>query len=346
MPKTIEKNARLIDDKLKEITVCDPAVGSGAFPVGMMTEIVRARSALTPYFNDIHDRTPYHFKRHAIQNCLYGVDIDHGAVEIAKLRLWLSLVVDEEDVKQIKPLPNLDFKIVAGNSLIGFPFRSKRLERIEHLKIRFFEETNHDSKAALKQEIERKISECFAASQQSLGYEVNFDFQIYFSEVFHQRAGFDVVIGNPPYGMVTDENAKAYFEANYESAEGRFDTFELFYERAVKLSKPNGGKTAFIIPSPVLTNVYSRKLRRFLLQQASLTEITNFGLEVFDDPTVHSCILGSSRPLIKDNAVAIRKQVNDLPELRGGFDYTVPQSELAQGENSSFDIFLLRYEAS
>jgi restriction endonuclease S subunit len=53
----------------------------------MMTEIVRARSALTPYFNDVHDRTPYHFKRHAIQNCLYGVDIDSGAVEIAKLRL-------------------------------------------------------------------------------------------------------------------------------------------------------------------------------------------------------------------------------------------------------------------
>lgn len=80
MPKTIEKNARLIDEKLADITVCDPAVGSGAFPVGMMTEIVRARSALTPYFNDVHDRTPYHFKRHAIQNCLYGVDIDPGAI--------------------------------------------------------------------------------------------------------------------------------------------------------------------------------------------------------------------------------------------------------------------------
>ena len=119
MPKSIEKHARLIDEKLADITICDPAVGSGAFPVGMMTEIVRARSALTPYFNDVHDRTPYHFKRHAIQNCLYGVDIDPGAVEIAKLRLWLSLVVDEEDVKQIKPLPNLFYKIVTGNSLLG-----------------------------------------------------------------------------------------------------------------------------------------------------------------------------------------------------------------------------------
>lgn len=117
-PESIEKHARLIDEQLSGIRVCDPAVGSGAFPVGMMTEIVRARSALTPYFNDAHERTPYYFKRHAIQNCIYGVDIDPGAVEIAKLRLWLSLVVDEEEVKQIKPLPNLDYKIMQGNSLV------------------------------------------------------------------------------------------------------------------------------------------------------------------------------------------------------------------------------------
>jgi hypothetical protein len=87
MPKSIEKNARQLDEKLANIVICDPAVGSGVFPVGMMTEIVRARSALTPYFNGVHERTPYHFKRHAIQNCLYGKDIDAGAVEIAKLRL-------------------------------------------------------------------------------------------------------------------------------------------------------------------------------------------------------------------------------------------------------------------
>jgi hypothetical protein len=124
-PESIKKYAHLIDNKLAEISICDPAVGSGAFPVGMMTEIVRARCALTPYFNDTHERSPYYFKRHAIQNCLYGVDIEVGAVEIAKLRLWLSLIVDEEDVSQIKPLPNLDYKIVPGNSLMGFPVLRK-----------------------------------------------------------------------------------------------------------------------------------------------------------------------------------------------------------------------------
>ncbi len=145
MPKGIQQHARLIDEKLADITVCDPAVGSGAFPVGMMTEIVRARSALTPYFNDVHERTPYHFKRHAIQNCLYGVDIDPGAVEIAKLRLWLSLVVDEEDVKQIKPLPNLDYKVVTGNSLLGVEktlFNQQLFERLEDLKPLYFDESD------------------------------------------------------------------------------------------------------------------------------------------------------------------------------------------------------------
>ena len=118
LPESVRKNAQLIDDKLKNIRVCDPAIGSGAFPVGMMNEIIRTRNTLTNYLEAKKDRSIYNFKRDAIQNSLYGVDIDPGAVEIAKLRLWLSLVVDEEDIKQIKPLPNLDYKIMQGNSLL------------------------------------------------------------------------------------------------------------------------------------------------------------------------------------------------------------------------------------
>jgi len=117
LPDTIKKFASDIDDKLATIKVCDPAIGSGAFPVGMMNAIVKARTVLSSYLKD-KNRTLYAFKRDCIQNSLYGVDIDPGAVEIAKLRLWLSLVVDEDDIKQIKPLPNLDYKIMQGNSLL------------------------------------------------------------------------------------------------------------------------------------------------------------------------------------------------------------------------------------
>lgn len=115
---SILNNAQLLDDKLAGIKVCDPAVGSGAFLVGMMHEIVKARTVLTSYLPDKAGRDSYSLKRHCIQESLYGVDIDPGAIDIAKLRLWLSLIVDEEDYKRINPLPNLDYKIMQGNSLV------------------------------------------------------------------------------------------------------------------------------------------------------------------------------------------------------------------------------------
>jgi hypothetical protein len=117
VPERVRESAKQIDEALANIKICDPAIGSGAFPVGMMSEIVKARGILSPHISN-GKRTSYNFKRHCIQNSLYGVDIDPGAVDIAKLRLWLSLVVDEDDIKQIKPLPNLDYKIMQGNSLL------------------------------------------------------------------------------------------------------------------------------------------------------------------------------------------------------------------------------------
>jgi len=94
----------------------DRAVGSGAFPMGMMNEIVKARSILSYLRKDVKNN--YDLKRETIENCLYGVDIDSSAVDITKLRFWLSLVVDESDIKKIKPLPNLDHRIMCGNSLL------------------------------------------------------------------------------------------------------------------------------------------------------------------------------------------------------------------------------------
>lgn len=109
--KHFDGAGELIDRALQSIKVCDPACGSGAFLVGMLHEIVSARRILN------YEKEEYHLKKETIQNCIYGVDIDLGAVEIAKLRLWLSLVVDYE-LKDIEPLPNLDYKIMCGNSLL------------------------------------------------------------------------------------------------------------------------------------------------------------------------------------------------------------------------------------
>ena len=295
MPKGIEQHARLIDEKLADITVCDPAVGSGAFPVGMMTEIVRARSTLTPYFKDVHDRTPYHFKRHAIQSRLYGVDIDPGAVEIAKLRLWLSLVVEEETPT---PLPNLDYKIVVGNSLLGFPFRSPRVQKIEKLKADYFDETDHDKKLKLKREIDSELAQAFTASKASLGYQVTFDFQIYFSEVFRENKGFDVVIANPPYVSV-EKFARTVvqdvWKRTFKTFAARGDIYCFFYEQGLNLLRP-GGVLTFISSNKFQRAGYGKGLRALLSGQQIQTLIDFCELPVFAAATDPMIVIAAKAP--------------------------------------------------
>jgi len=273
MPESIEKNAPALDEALKTITVCDPAVGSGAFPVGMMTEIVRARAALNPFFDppDLSDlsnplaRTPYHFKRQAIQNCLYGVDIDSSAVEIAKLRLWLSLVVDEEDVKQVKPLPNLDYKIVIGNSLLGVEkdlFNQDAFQRLEKLKLRFFDQSDQSEKSALRSQINDLIHDL------TRGHET-FDFEIFFSEVFHAKGGFDVVIANPPYVSVEKFARTAQqteWKRRFRTFAARGDIYCFFYERGLGLLRDDGVLT-FISSNKFQRAGYGKGLRQLLASQ-------------------------------------------------------------------------------
>ena len=103
------KNARKIEALLDKVKVCDPAIGSGAFPMGILHEIFKAKMTLDLTLD------PAEVKRHIIQNSIYGVDLERGAVDIARLRFWLALVVDEEEPS---PLPNLDYKIMQGNSLL------------------------------------------------------------------------------------------------------------------------------------------------------------------------------------------------------------------------------------
>ncbi len=148
LPKSIREHNELIDRKLAEIKVCDPAVGSGAFLVGMMSEIVKTRSVLARLINPNEEVNVYDFKRDAIQDSLHGVDIDLGAVEIAKLRLWLSLIVDEENYKHIKPLPNLDYKIMQGNSLL------EEYEGIKLIDERFFEK--HEEKEQILKRLKKQ----------------------------------------------------------------------------------------------------------------------------------------------------------------------------------------------
>lgn len=108
-------NALLLNQKLDDIKVCDPAIGSGAFPIGMLQEIFEAKRFIYPYLKTNQDFKPAEVKKNIIQNSIYGVDLEKGAVDIAQLRFWLSLVVEELNPH---PLPNLDYKIMQGNTLL------------------------------------------------------------------------------------------------------------------------------------------------------------------------------------------------------------------------------------
>ncbi|MDD4151578.1 MAG: Eco57I restriction-modification methylase domain-containing protein [Candidatus Gracilibacteria bacterium] len=110
--------AENIVSALKTVKIVDPAVGSGAFPMGLLKEIVSLRKYLQENILLEDKVSEYQIKKETLENCIYGVDLDPGAVEIAKLRFWLSLVIEEESGDNIDPLPNLDYKIMQGNSLI------------------------------------------------------------------------------------------------------------------------------------------------------------------------------------------------------------------------------------
>ncbi len=171
----IRTNAKKIQQKLKHIKVLDPAIGSGAFPMGMLHEIVQILSNIDKTANIVE------LKKQVIQDSIYGIDIETSAVEIAKLRFWLSIVVDDEVPT---PLPNLYYKIMVGNSLIetinGFdPFAKlddgnkgetttidfddadSKTDKIQKLIQQYFDEPNKDKKQKIQDNIDKNIKNIF-----------------------------------------------------------------------------------------------------------------------------------------------------------------------------------------
>lgn len=121
-----KENARIVNNALTTVKVCDPAIGSGAFPMGVLNVLFDCRHLLYGFIGVNEVFSYAKVKRDIIQNNIYGVDIEQGAVDIARLRFWLALVVDENEPQ---PLPNLDYKIMCGNSLLhrfalDAPFKS------------------------------------------------------------------------------------------------------------------------------------------------------------------------------------------------------------------------------
>jgi type I restriction-modification system DNA methylase subunit len=173
-----DDEAQSLDRTLANIKVCDPACGSGAFLVGMLNEIVSARRILEP-------RSEYKLKKETIQECIYGVDIDPGAVDIAKLRLWLSLVVDFE-LRDIEPLPNLDYKIMCGNSLLeelivgdeSIKLFDERLLNLKELKSNPSQDARQVELKKQLQEKQKELRDLYDANKLSVAKKKELDTQI------------------------------------------------------------------------------------------------------------------------------------------------------------------------
>ena len=305
LPESIRQSADEIDKLLTNIKICDPAIGSGAFPVGLLNELVTLQLVLIRHLSDSYlsqklkiiglkpeeyDRHPekyaYRVKRHSIQESIYGVDIDASAIDIARLRLWLSLVVDEEDFENIEALPNLDYKIVCGNSLIGMPenaMRNLNVEKeLEDLKETFFAENNESRKKELRLNINTKIRELLDSAGSFANYKIDFDFKLFFSEVWRENSGFDIVIGNPPYVNIytIPEEQKKIYKNLYTVAYKKYDLYVLFFEKSLKLLRKNG-INSLITSNKYFSQPYGEELRKMFLNNR-IIEIINFRFNIFN----------------------------------------------------------------
>jgi hypothetical protein len=287
--KFLQKNYQEIDDKLKKIKICDPAIGSGEFPVELMNLCVFLRSKINLFFND-NKRTNYLMKRNFIQNSIYGVDIEDSAVETSKLRLWLSLIIDETDYSKILPLPNLDYKIFKGDSLLGLESNLLGFEikdDVNKLKKEYFKTTNIKKKLELKKEIDNKFNSI-------LDGQISFDYKIFFNEVFQENNGFDLIIGNPPYVQIQKIDNKLYksqLDKNYKVFKGTADLYCLFFEKGIQLLNQKGC-LAYITSNKWLKTSYGNLLRNYFLNNTKIIRLIDFkALKIFKRASVDTSIL-------------------------------------------------------
>lgn len=345
--------AMSIDRKLIDVKICDPAIGSGAFPMGLLRELYACRKSIEIFEED----NAADIKRHIIQNNIYGVDIEKGAVDIARLRFWLALIIDE---KEPMPLPNLDFKIMQGNSLlesykgVDLDVTSKKLKTgkdtkktrgvlslgfeetdvqktIQDLVKSYFSITDHTLRAQRRQQIDKYVKDYIKVCAEG-NHEVQdavdaleipndqfFLWHTYFADVF-EKGGFDIVIGNPPYinveGISVED--KKIYKDTFTCFEKRADLFSLFLEMALTKLASASAVVTYIIPSIIHSNLSYKKLRNLFLDNKWLSEVCYTGGKVFHAPTVDTTILrfckrGNKKIILKNAVDFENQQVSSVP---------------------------------
>ena len=293
-------DAREIGRALDAVSVLDPACGSGAYLLGMMQELVELHTAL---YNAGRDpKHIYDLKLDIIRRNLCGADISDFAVNIAMLRLWLSLAIEYEGEKP-PPLPNLDFKIAKGDSLLG-PNPNPALQsdmftdhiresELGRLKADYMNESDGGEKAALKTRIAAAEAELKDALLGVSAPEDAVDWRVVFAETFVERHGFDIVIANPPYIQLRKDGgrlANLYKDADFATFARTGDIYQLFYERGTQLLAPGAGLLAYITSNSWLKAEYGKATRRHFAESHAPLTLIEMGKDVFDSAIVDSCI--------------------------------------------------------
>ena len=339
-----------LEDLLKyldEVKICDPAIGSGAFPMGLLNELVRCEEAIV--LGQEKNTARAELKKSIIKNNIYGVDIEKGAVDIARLRFWLSLVVDED---KPMPLPNLDYKIMQGNSLLEsyngvdlshllepdetdlfsstvIPIQMQLESRIDE----YYTCGDHRRKLELKEEIkdlivqlpkDKGIKEIDLSGIDVTGNTHFFLWHTWFSDVFKRPSdcnGFDIVIGNPPY---VEAKKLKYIASTlrcfYSSYSGTADLSIYFIELAFNLLTENG-VLCYITTNKFFNTGYGRPVRN-LLCNTQINAIINFEqVEVFEGILVSSVVLNviKKKPLSANSFTYNRFYKLNANEFRQAF---------------------------
>ena len=333
--------------KLKSIKILDPACGSGAFPMGLLNRIVDVLEKISP------EASLYQLKLALIENCIYGIDIQSIAVQISKLRFFISLICDcEKDETKpnfgIPTLPNLETKFVCANSLIdkqtedsqGNLFEDPRIQetkdklinlRNEHFRAKSASQKRRlrEKDDELRQFLARLLAENDMASRADAEqmarwnpYDQNASSEFFSAEwMFNIKDGFDIVIGNPPYIQLQNnggELGKLYAPCGYQSFASTGDIYCLFYERGWQLLK-EGGHLCYITSNKWMRAGYGEKLRAFLASRTDPQLLVDFGgVKVFESATVDTNILLFAKDANKHNtrcAVTNKQNKDSLKQL-------------------------------
>ena len=345
-----------IDRALEDVKICDPAIGSGAFPMGLLHEIYHLKIPIEDA-KGLKAKSPADLKKHIIEESIYGVDIDNGAVDIARLRFWLSLVVDETEPQ---PLPNLAFKIVCANTLIPLGMDNKiniagATEVV--LEIEKVRENYFDSSKEVKKDLERHFKNLqnklwatakdWITTKEAVLYQKLLEFNPFEDKsctwfdawwMFGVKDGFDIVIGNPPYVQVKqiEPHFKKVYQDIYKFATGRFNLFYFFLEISKKLTKKEG-ITSYIIPDRLMLNTQCVELRSWLLNEQTIIEIVSFGEAVFENAVVDSIILSyKNKPNLNDFIIA--KSEVSIIDLTIKDGIKIPVTYFVNSPNNQFDL--------